>query len=131
MLYEITSSKYVALIFGDCAIAVIVSFPSLCLFSITNDFTINLRLSQQNSIMIVMNKQQPVSPNRNMKHWVEKNQISQRKLGRLMGLDGSTINGKLNGRIGWQQRDLVRLNELFGLSSDFVLGLNAEVDVGS
>ena len=76
--------------------------------------------------MVVMNKHELVLTNRNMKSWVEKNQISQRRLGQLLGLDGSTVNGKLNGRIGWQQRDLVRLNELFGLSSDFVLGLDVE-----
>jgi hypothetical protein len=40
----------------------------------------------------------------------------------LLGISSATVNGKVNGWVAWQPKDLEILHDEFGLSSDFVLG---------
>lgn len=61
-----------------------------------------------------------VSP---LKHWLRSNNITQSKAAHDLGLAVSTFNNKLNGGTSWLDSDLRRINKLYGLSSDFVLGL--------
>lgn len=65
-----------------------------------------------------------------MKAWLSDSGISQRQLAELMNLTASTINGKVNGWIAWQPDDLTFLHDRYGLSSDFVLGLQSWNVVG-
>ena len=61
-----------------------------------------------------------VSP---LKHWLRSNNITQSKAAHDLGLAVSTFNNKLNGGTSWLDSDLRRINKLYGLSADFVLGL--------
>jgi plasmid maintenance system antidote protein VapI len=58
-----------------------------------------------------------------IKVWLKEHGISQRQLAAALDLKPGTVNGKVNGWIAWQPRDLEILHSSFGLSSDFVLGL--------
>lgn len=61
-----------------------------------------------------------------MKKWAALQGYTYASLAAALGLSKASVSMKINGLVAWQQRDLVRLNELFGLSSDFVLGLDVE-----
>lgn len=78
--------------------------------------------------MIVMNKHRSVRTNEEFVSYISKKGLSQRALGQLMGQSAASINLKLQGKVAWQQKDLMRLNELFGIPSDFVLGIEKESD---
>ena len=47
-------------------------------------------------------------------------------LGSLLGLSKTSANGKLLGRIGWTTSDIVVLSEHFHVSTDYLLGLDAD-----
>ena len=44
----------------------------------------------------------------------------------LLGLSKTSANGKLLGRIGWTTSDIVVLSEHFRVSTDYLLGLDAD-----
>lgn len=48
------------------------------------------------------------------------------QLGSLLGLSKTSANGKLLGRIGWTTSDIVVLSEHFRVSTDYLLGLDAD-----
>lgn len=60
-----------------------------------------------------------------MKQWLQENGISYRRLAAEMGQSASGLCKKVNGETAWQQSDLIFLNTAYGLSSDFVLGLQS------
>ncbi len=60
-----------------------------------------------------------------MKTWLRDQGISYRRLAEMLGQSASSICLKVNGRVGWQADDLLKLYALFGLSSDFVLGISS------
>lgn len=60
-----------------------------------------------------------------MKTWLRDQGISYRCLAAMLGQSGSSICLKVNGQVDWQADDLLRLYALFGLSSDFVLGISS------
>lgn len=43
-----------------------------------------------------------------------------------LGLTPGTLNGKVNGWIGWQPSDLVALKKVFGLTYEFVIDSTSE-----
>lgn len=59
-----------------------------------------------------------------MKTWLRDQGISYRRLAVMLGQSGSSICLKANGHVDWQADDLLKLYALFGLSSDFVLGIS-------
>lgn len=77
-------------------------------------------------MMVAMHKHCPKMANEKFASYISQKGLSQRALGDLMGQSAASINLKLQGKVAWQQRDLVRLNELFGITSDFVLGIDKE-----
>lgn len=60
-----------------------------------------------------------------MKTWLRDQDISYRRLAEMLGQSASSICLKVNGRVDWQADDLLRIYDLFGLSSDFVLGISS------
>ena len=48
------------------------------------------------------------------------------QLGSLLGLSKTSANGKLLGRIGWTTSDIVVLSEHFHVSTDYLLGFDAD-----
>ncbi len=58
-----------------------------------------------------------------MKEWVKQQGLTYRQLASAMGISASVLCQKLNGQTRWQEDDLRWLNDHYGLSSDFVLGL--------
>ncbi len=60
-----------------------------------------------------------------MKTWLRDQDISYRRLAEMLGQSASSICLKVNGRVDWQADDLLRIYGLFGLSSDFVLGISS------
>lgn len=48
------------------------------------------------------------------------------QLGSLLGLSKTSANGKLLGRIGWTTSDIVVLSEHFRVSTDYLLGPDAD-----
>lgn len=58
------------------------------------------------------------------KGWLTEHHIVQRSAAETLDLPVGTFNRKLNGEIAWLDRDLRRINKVYGLSADFVLGLN-------
>ena len=73
-----------------------------------------------------MSKQRQAISNTPMKNWCADNEIPQRQLADVLNLTVATVNGKLNGWIAWQPRDLVIIHNVYGLSSDFVLGISEQ-----
>jgi plasmid maintenance system antidote protein VapI len=69
-----------------------------------------------------MIEQRERTSNSPMKQWLEERHLSQRALAKLLGISSATVNGKVNGWVAWQPKDLEILHDEFGLSSDFVLG---------
>lgn len=59
-----------------------------------------------------------------MKEWLVENGLSYRDFAAIMGQSPSSICKKVNGETAWQQKDLLFLYDHYGLSSDFVLGIN-------
>lgn len=59
-----------------------------------------------------------------MKEWLVENGLSYRDFAAIMGQSPSSICKKVNGETAWQQKDLLFLHDHYGLSSDFVLGIN-------
>ena len=59
-----------------------------------------------------------------MKQWRKDHDVSQSALAADMGQSASTLSQKENGHLGWQQKDLLFLYDHYGLSADFVLGIN-------
>lgn len=59
-----------------------------------------------------------------MKEWLKNQGISYRKLASSMGQSASSVCKKVNGETPWQQCDLLFLYDHYGLSADFVLGIN-------
>ena len=57
-----------------------------------------------------------------------KNEPSQkeRTMNGVLGLSKTSANGKLLGRIGWTTSDIVVLSEHFRVSTDYLLGLDAD-----
>lgn len=62
----------------------------------------------------------------NMKLWLRKEGISYKRLGIILGQSDSNISQKVNGNTAWQASDLLHLHELYGLSSDFILGISSK-----
>lgn len=73
--------------------------------------------------MYVMTKQRVYKTDTPIRKWLEKACISQADLARELGVTRQTINGKVNGWMSWTQRDLVKLNQAYGLTADFILGI--------
>ncbi|NEG89810.1 XRE family transcriptional regulator [Bifidobacterium aerophilum] len=64
-----------------------------------------------------------------MKEWLMNQGLSYREFASIMGQSPSSIWKKINGETAWQQKDLLFLHDRYGLSSDFVLGLDAREEV--
>ncbi|THG24036.1 XRE family transcriptional regulator [Bifidobacterium pseudolongum] len=58
--------------------------------------------------------------------WMRSQSLTYRSLANQMGQSSSNIWKKVNGKMAWQPADLRFLHDTFGLSSDFVLGLDGE-----
>lgn len=58
-----------------------------------------------------------------MKEWMQAQGLSYRRLAAAMCQSPSGLYKKINGQTKWQEDDLRWLNDHYGLSSDFVLGL--------
>jgi plasmid maintenance system antidote protein VapI len=71
-----------------------------------------------------MNVQRKAVVNTPIKSWLSNENISQSRLGKILGVTRATANGKVNGWIAWQPHDLEILHDAYGLSSDFVLGFS-------
>lgn len=63
-----------------------------------------------------------------MRAWMQQQRLTYRSLARLMGQSASNICKKVQGEVEWQSADLRFLHDEFGLSSDFVLGLDGEAE---
>lgn len=61
----------------------------------------------------------------NLKEWLAAHGVSYRELAEGSGQSKANISGKVNGHIAWQPRDLRFLHERYGLSADFVLGIES------
>ena len=59
-----------------------------------------------------------------MKQWRKDHDVTQAALAADKGQSASTLSQKENGHLGWQQKDLLFLYDHYGLSADFVLGIN-------
>lgn len=59
-----------------------------------------------------------------MKEWLVEKGLSYRDFAAIMGQSPSSICKKVNGKTAWQQQDLLFLYDHYGLSADFVLGIN-------
>lgn len=59
-----------------------------------------------------------------MKTWIRQMGLSYRALATVMGQSAASISKKVIGIVPWQQSDLMRLHDHYGLSADFVLGLS-------
>lgn len=62
-------------------------------------------------------------PNTRIKEWLSSQGISYRRLAAEMGQSPASVSQKVNRQTRWQEDDLRWLNDHYGLSSDFVLGL--------
>lgn len=56
--------------------------------------------------------------------WLKSQGLSYSALAGLLGQTSVNISNKVRGKTTWQQKDLIALHQLFGLSSDFVLGIS-------
>ncbi|MEF2737513.1 MAG: XRE family transcriptional regulator [Bifidobacterium choerinum] len=61
-----------------------------------------------------------------MREWMTAQGLTYRTLAFSMGQSASNICKKVQGLVAWQPADLRFLHDEFGLSSDFVLGLDGE-----
>lgn len=61
-----------------------------------------------------------------MRNWMRQQGLTYRSLALLMEQSASNICKKIQGDVEWQSSDLRFLHDTFGLSSDFVLGLDGE-----
>jgi len=55
-----------------------------------------------------------------MKRWLREQGMSYARLADQLGQSDSSISQKVNRKTPWQYADRVKLNQLHGLSSDFV-----------
>lgn len=60
--------------------------------------------------------------------WMRSQSLTYRSLATQMGQSSSNVWKKVNGKMAWQPSDLRFLHDEFGLSSDFVLGLDGEAE---
>lgn len=60
-----------------------------------------------------------------MKTWLRNQDVSYRRLTAMRGQSASDICLNAEECVGWQANDMLKLYGLFGLSSDFVLGILA------
>ena len=60
----------------------------------------------------------------NMKRWLKARGISYSALAIILGQTTASISNKVNGITPWQQKDLLKINEEYGLSADFVINLS-------
>ncbi|CAG9071407.1 XRE family transcriptional regulator [Bifidobacterium pseudocatenulatum] len=88
--------------------------------------TLRLCLQNTNSMVFFMSKQRRAVDNNPLKEWMKENQVSQRQMALTLGLTPGTLNGKVNGWIGWQPSDLVALKKVFGLTYEFVIDSTSE-----
>ena len=63
-----------------------------------------------------------------MKAWLRSNNISYRRLAEIMKQSPASISQKVNCKTAWSAEDLRLLHDEFGLSADFVLGLDGEAE---
>lgn len=56
----------------------------------------------------------------NMKRWLRDHGISYRHLAFQLGISDGSVSQKVNGKTSWQYADRRKLNQLYGLSSDFI-----------
>lgn len=63
-----------------------------------------------------------------MRSWMQEQGLTYRSLAAEMGLSATSVWQKVHGDVQWQLRDLVFFHDKFGLSSDFVLGLDGEAE---
>lgn len=63
-----------------------------------------------------------------MLQWRREHGYTQLALAQKLNQSASTISLKERGLMPWQQSDLQALHDEFGLSSDFVLGLDGEAE---
>ncbi|WP_276829996.1 XRE family transcriptional regulator [Bifidobacterium coryneforme] len=59
----------------------------------------------------------------NMKKWLKNHGIPYSSLAVLLGQSSANISNKVNGITPWQEKDLLKINEQYGLSADFVINL--------
>lgn len=63
-----------------------------------------------------------------MRKWMRDRLLTYRSLAELMDQSPSNVWKKVNGKMAWQSSDLRFFHDKYGLSSDFVLGLDGEAD---
>lgn len=56
--------------------------------------------------------------------WLRIQDVKQRELAEILGISGSSVSGKVTGKVAWQPKDLKALHDAYGLSADFVLGFS-------
>ncbi|WP_339350377.1 helix-turn-helix domain-containing protein [Bifidobacterium indicum] len=59
----------------------------------------------------------------NMKRWLKARGIPYSSLAAMLGQTTANVSNKINGITPWQQKDLLKINEEYGLSADFVINL--------
>lgn len=60
--------------------------------------------------------------------WMQSQSLTYRSLARRMEQSPSNVWKKVNGHMAWQSSDLRFFHDEFGLSADFVLGLDGEAE---
>ena len=75
--------------------------------------------------MSTVSRQKHLSVLSPVARWMAQQGLSCRGLAAEMGQSKSSVAGKVNGSLHWQQADLVWLYRMKGLPSDFVLGNDA------
>ena len=63
-----------------------------------------------------------------VKQWRQDHDILQKDLAAKMGMSPSTLSQKENGHLDWNRSDLAFLKQEKGLSSDFVLGFQRNLN---
>lgn len=63
-----------------------------------------------------------------VKQWRQDHDILQKDLAAEMGMSPSTLSQKENGHLDWNRSDLAFLKREKGLSSDFVLGFQRNLN---
>lgn len=78
--------------------------------------------------MLHMNTHEESNSPSGMRDWMLDHGLTYRTLAPLMGQSASNICKKVQGAVAWQSSDLRFFHDRYGLSSDFVLGLDGETD---
>lgn len=60
----------------------------------------------------------------NMYHWMQSRGLSYSALAGMLNQTPVNVSNKVRGNTTWQQSDWIALHRLFGLSSDFVIGIS-------